>query len=370
MKFSHEDTRLSWPGVVFLSFLFVALSSSAQAPKLKTSFMLDLPKQSRDGSFRGPNGLEFVGQNQFAVWYTEKNSEGTLSRRDKLDQGDPWQLKLQLVHAGDGTLKQQLQWPTRKNSSGLVVRNDGSPVLLTGPMVRCFTPEFRETHSFTLKNASRPKELRALRQSPGGNVVWAIEVSDVATATRIDANCSPGWSMSERRNAPNLSANDELLVETNQKQVGIWSRAEGWKVLYEQECCIEFSRFVAPDLVAVITLDLELHRHFLLINLQGQLLLDDTMEQGYEFNGFVTAADGKSAGVVIAERDISATNTGIEIHKTHAKIRFYDLVGRKRIANFDVNVPGENLFGLAIAPDSSEFALLNGTKLTLYELRH
>lgn len=352
-----------------MAILFTGLGAFGQTPKLKTSFTLDLPKQSRDGSFRGPNGLEFVSPGQLAVWYTEKNTEGKLSRRDKLDQGDPWQLKLQLVNSVDGAVKQQLQWPTRKNSSALVVQGDGKTVLLTGPIIHCFSPEFRETRSFTLKNAVKPKELRVLRASPGGSIVWAIEVSDVATATRIDANCNPGWSLTERRNAPSLSGNDDLLVETNPKQVGIWSHLEGWKLLYHQECCIESSRFVAPDLVAFIPLDLELHRHFVLINLQGQLLLDDALEQGYEFGGIITAADAKTVAIIVTQRDIAGTATGVEIHKTHAKIRFYDLAARKRIASLDVNVAGENLFGLAIAPNSSEFALLNGTKLSKYELR-
>jgi hypothetical protein len=370
VNFSHGDTRLSWPGVVFVAVLFAAFGAFAQTPKLKTNFTLDLPKQSRDGSFRGPNALEFVNPRQLAVWYTEKNSEGKLSRRDKLDQGDPWRLKMLLVDAGDGSIKQHLQWPTRKDSSAFVVQSGGTPVLLTGPVIHCFSPEFRETRSFTLKNASKPKELRMLHAAPGGSVVWAIEVSDIATATRIDANCNPGWTLSERRSAPHLSGNDDSLVEANPKQIGIWSHIEGWKLLYQQECCIESSRFVAPGLVAFIPLDLELRRHFTLINLQGQLLLDDPMEQGYEFGGFITAADARTAAALVIQRDIAATATGIEIHKTHAKVRFYDLEARKRIASLDVSVPGENLFGLAIASDSSGFAVLNGTKLSLYELRH
>lgn len=371
MRFSHGDTRLSWPGVVFLTVLFSSLSVFAQAPKLKTSFDLSLPAQSRDGATRGLNGISYLRPGLIAVWYSEKNSEGALSRRDRLDKGDPWQLKLQLVTTGDGAVKQQLQWPTRKDSSAFVVQGNGKSILLTGPVIHCFSPEFKETQTFTLRNAGKPSESRLLRASPGSNIVWAVEVSDVETATRINVNtCSPGPSLTERRNIPSLSGNDDLLVDTNPEQVGIWSPILGWKLLYRHECCLANSRFVAPDLIGVIHLDLEIRRHFLLINLQGQLLLDDRMEQGYEFGNIYTSADAKTAAVLIAERDISGTPTGIETQKTHAKVRFYDLATHQRIGKMDVNIPGDHLFGLAIAPDSSEFALLNGTEVSLYELRH
>jgi hypothetical protein len=371
VKFAHDHTRLLWPGVVFVAVLFINLTALGESPKPKTTFTLDLPAQSRDTSFRGPNGIEFVGPGLLAIWYTEKDSVGKLSRRDKLDKGDPWQLKMQLVNTGDGAVKQQLQWPTRKNSSAFVVQSDSKPVLLTGPVIHCFSPDFRETRSFTLKNADKPKEIRLLRASPGGNIVWVVEASTVDTATRIDPNsCGPGWSLTEPRTVPTLSGNNDLLVDTNPKQVGIFSSLSGWKLLYQHECCLSNSRFVAPDLVGLIYLDLEIRRHFMLINLQGQLLLDDPLESGYEFANIVTSADAKTAAVIVAERGLMDTPTGIGVQHTNAKIHFYDLATHKRIESLDVGVPGEHLFGLAIAPDSSEFALLNGTKLSLYELRH
>jgi hypothetical protein len=372
VKFSHHNTRLPWPGVVFIVISCLILSASAQTPKSKSELELILPMQSRDSSTRGPNGIQYVRPGEVAVWYSEKNSEGSLSRRDKLNQNDPWQLKMQVVNTSDGAVKQKLQWPTRKNSSAFVVQSDGKPVLLTGPVVHCFSPEFRETRSFTLKNAGKPKEFRILRASPGGSIVWVIEVSsNAATATRIDAsNCKPGSSLSEPRNSPTLSGNDDQLVETNPKQVGLWSSITGWKLIYQHECCLSNSRFVAPNLVGLIHLDLDIRRHFLLINLQGQLLLDDPMEQGWEFGDIYTSADARTAAVLVTERDLAGTPTGIEVRKSRAKLRFYDLASHKRIANLELTIPGEHLFGIAIAPDSSEFAVLNGSKLSLYPLRH
>jgi hypothetical protein len=368
VKFSNNNTRLMWPGVVFLAMLF-CVSAAAQKPRLKTSFNLDLPLQSRDGAVRGLNGIQYVRPGQLAVWYSERNGEGKLSRRDKLDVGDPWQLKMQLVDTSNGAVKQWLQWPTRKNSSGFAVQG-GSGVLLTGPVIHCFSPEFKETRSFTLKDASKPKETRVLRASPGGSVVWAIEVSDQATATRIDASsCRPGWALTEPRAVPTISGNDNLLVDTNPNQIGVYSPDVGWKLLYTHECCLANSRFVAQDLIGVIHLDLEIRRHFLLINLQGKLLLDDPLEAGYVFGDIYTSADAKTAAVVFAEREIAGTATGVEIRKTEAKIRFYDLIEHKRIGKMEITIPGEHLFGLAIAPDSTEFALLNGNKLSLYDLR-
>ncbi len=373
MRLSHNGTRLLWPGVVLLAVLLTGRGVSAQAPKLKSTFDLNLPNQSRDGATRGLNGISFVGPGLIAVWYSEKNSEGALSRRDKLDKDDPWQLKMQLVDTDDGSVKQQLQWPTRKDSSSLAVQSDGQPVLLTGPVIHCLSPEFKEAKTFTLKNAGKPSASRLFRSSPGGKAIWLVEVSEmsnVETATRVNVDtCSPGPTLTLRRNTASLSGNDDLLVDTNTQQVGIWSPVKGWQLLYKHECCLANARFVAPNLVGVIQLDLDIRRHFLLVNLQGQLLLDDRMEQGYEFGNIYTSADARTAAVLIAERDIAGTPTGVEIQKTHAKIRFYDLVTRKRIGNMDINIPGEHLFGLAIAPDSSEFALLNGTKLSIYELR-
>jgi len=342
----------------------------AQAPKAKNSFTLQVPLQSRDSSLRSFNGLSYISPGVLAVWYTEKTGEGKLSKRDKLDAGDPWQLKMQLVSTADGSTQRQLAWPTRKNSSAFVVQ-EGRPVLLTGPVIQCFSPDFKEARSFTVRNAAKPKEIRVLRSSPGGHYVWLIEASDAATATRVDpASCAPSWSLNEPRTIPSLSGSDNLLVDANPKQVGIYSPQLGWRLLYAHECCLSNTRFVAQDLIAVIQLDLNIKRHFLLIDTKGQLLLDDTLESGYQFQDIHTSADAKTAAVIVTERDLNGIPTGIEIRRTTAKIRLYDLVTHKRIASLEANIPGEHIFGFAIAPDSSEFALLNGTKLTIYDLRH
>jgi hypothetical protein len=369
VKFSLNDTRLSWPGVLFFVVFFSSAGVAGGSHKLKKSLTLDLPTQSRETSLRGPLGMQYVGPGAVAVWYTQKN-QGQLSRRDKLDKDDPWRLDLQLVNLADGTVKQRSQWPTRKNSSDFAARQDGMSVLLTGPVVRCFSPDFRETNSFTLKSAEEPKEVRVLRNSPGGSVVWGIEASDSETATRVDPNsCAPGLTFNEPRSAATISGNDNQLVDINPTQVGIWSPESGFKLLYTHQCCLSNSLVVGPDLVGLITVSFGTDRHFLLINTRGELLLEDTLEPGMQFSHIVTSAGGETAAVVIAEREFADTETGIEIRRTHAKIRFYDLEKRKRIGDSDANIPGENLFWLAISPDSSEFALLNGTKLSIYELR-
>jgi hypothetical protein len=370
VKFSRQHTRHSWPGVVFCGLLFfLCLAAVAETPKPKTTVTIDLPKQSRDNSLRGPNGIEYIDGNSLAIWYTEK-SEGQLSRRDKLEKSDPWQLTLDLVNLSDGSVKQRQEWPTRKNSSSLAVQREGRAVLLTGPLVHCFSPEFRETRSFTLKDANQPKEQRLLRASPGGTVVWEVEAAELATATRIDPDsCTAGLRFDEPRSAPTLSGNDYQLVDINATQAGVWAPDLGWRLLYKHQCCLTHSLFLAPDLVGIVSVAMGTDRHFLLINLSGELLLDDTLEPGMEFNRMVTSADGKTAAVIVAERAMADTQTGIETVRTHAKVRFYDLVKHKKMMTVDVNVPGENLFGVAIAPDSSQFALLNGSKLSLYALR-
>lgn len=347
----------------------ILLGCPAWAQKQKASFTLDLPAQSRDNALRGLNGMQYVRPGQVALWYSERNAPGELSKRGKLEPGDPWQLKLKLVSTSDGSVAQQLQFPTRKNSSGLVVVA-GKPILLTGPVVHCFTPDFRETRSFTLKHADQPKEARALRTSPGGIVAWALEASEMETATRIDANtCSAGWSLTHPRQVLSLSGNDNLLVDTNAKQVGIYSPAGGWRLLAAHECCLSQARFVSQDLVAVIQLDINIRRHVLLVDLKGNVVLDDAVDRGYVLGDIYTSADGKTAAVVFAEHEIAGTATGVEVRHTQAKVYVYDLVAHKRVGKFDVSVPGENLFALAIAPDSGGLALLNGSKLSVYELR-
>jgi hypothetical protein len=367
VKFSLDNTRLRWPGVVFLAVFCSVLPVLAQ--KQKATFTVDLPAQSRDNATRGLNGMQYVKPGQLAIWYSERNGPGKLSKRDRLDVGDPWQLKLELVGSSDGVVSQQLQFPTRKNSSGLVVVAD-KPILLTGPEIHCFTPEFRETRNFNLKNADQPKEARALRASPGGTIVWAVEASETATATRIDANtCTAGWSLTHPRQVLSLSGNDNLLVDTNAKQVGIYSQRTGWRLLAVHECCLSQSRFVSQDLVAVVQLDINIRRHLLLLDLKGNFVLDDTIEHaGYVLGDIYTSGDGKTAAVLFAEHEIAGTETGVEVRHTQAKVYLYDLEARKRIGKVDISVPGENLFGVAIAPDSSEFAVLNGSKLTIYDL--
>lgn len=368
MRFSLDDTRLQWPGVVFVAALFFCLPIWGQ--KAKATFTLDLPEQSRDNSMRGLNGMQYVKPGKLAIWYSDRNGPGKLSKRDKLDAGDPWQLKLKLVNSGDGKVSQELQFPTRKNSSGLVVVA-GRPILLTGPEIQCFTPEFRETKSFILKNADRPKEVRTVRASPGGTVAWAIEASsETATATRIDARtCTAGWSLTHPRQVLSLSGNDNLLVDTNPKQIGIYSPATGWRLLAVHECCLSQTRFVSQDLIAVIQLDIDIRRHFLLLDPLGNFVLNDTIEHsGYVLGDVYTSADGKTAAALFAEHQIMSTETGVETRHTQAKLYVYDLAARKRIGKVDVSVPGENLFAVAIAPDSSEFAVLNGSKLTIYDM--
>lgn len=352
-----------------MALLLSITSALAQAPKQKHSFTIDVPLQSRDSSLRSFNGISYVSPGVLAVWYTQKTGEGRLSKRDKLDAGDPWQLKLQLIKTGDGSVQRQFAWPTRKNSSAFIVQS-GRPVLLTGPLIQCFSGDFKDAKSFTVKNAAKPKEIRVLRSSPGGRYAWLVEASDSATATRIDPeSCGSGWSLNEPRTVPSLSGNDNLLVDSNPKQVGVYSPTQGWKLLYRHECCLSHTRFVAQDLIAAIQLDLDIRRHFLLLDTKGQLLLDDTLEHGYEFQDIYPSADGKTAAVIVTERDLNSIPTGIEIRKTTAKIRLYDLGTHKRMANLEATIPGEHLFGMAIAPDSSEFALLNGSKLTIYDLR-
>ncbi len=367
MRFSLDDTRLQRPGVLFFAALLFAFPGWAQ--KAKATFTIDVPAQSRDNATRGLNGMQYVKAGQLAIWYSERNGPGQLSKRDKLGPGDPWQLKLKLVNTGNGLVSQQLQFPTRKNSSGLVVVA-GKPILLTGPEVRCFTPEFRQSKSFILKNAGQPKEARTLRASPGGTVAWTIEASETATATRIDANtCTTGWSLTHPRQVLSLSGNDNLLVDTNAKQVGIYSPQVGWRLLAVHECCLSQSRFVSQNLIAVVQLDINIRRHLLLLDLKGDFVLDDAVDQsGYVLGDIYTSSDGKTAAALFAEHEIAGTETGIEIRHTQGKLYLYDLEAHKRIGKVDISVPGENLLAVAISPDSSEFAVLNGSKLTIYDL--
>ena len=368
MKFSLQHTRHWLPGVVFVAAL---LTTAAQAGSIKpkATFTVDVPQQSRDVNRRGQDGIEYVRPGLVAVWYSEKTNDGELSRRDRLSPTDPWQLKMKLVNTTDGTVQHTLQWPTRKHSSAFVLADSGNPVLLTGPVVHCFDPDFQQLNTFAVRDADEPKEVRLLRASPGGKVVWIVEGSDSTFATPLNSEtCAAGPTLVEQRPDATISGSDSMLTETNAKQVGLWSRKTGWKVLYNSECCLSNARFLAQNFIGVTRLDLDMRRHFLILNLNGELLLDDVMEAGYQFGGIITSADGKTAAVVFAQRDISAIETGIEINNTRAKAAFYDLEKQKKIAHLDLNIAGDHLFGLAIAPDSSQFALLDGTKLLVYDL--
>ncbi len=366
---SRSNTRLTWPGVVFLALL-CCMDAGAASLKATNTFTLELPEQSRDTALRGPSGLQYVRPGVVAVWYTEKN-QGGLSRRDRLDSSDPWQLRLQLVNTANGEVQQQMFWPTRKNSSGLAVQRDNYSLLLTGPVVHCLTPDFRETESFSLKYGGQPKEERVVRGSPGGKIIWLVEASESASTVAVDpSTCKPLWRVEEPRSVPSLTGNDEQLVDANARQIGIWSRESGWKQLYKSDCCLTVAAFLAPNLVGAIRVVYGMERHFIVVNLQGKLLMDDVLDPGMEFGSFVTSADGRTAGVIQSERDLADLETGVEVRRVRARIRLYNLSEYKKIGMIDVSAPGENLFGIAIGTDSKEFAVLNGNKLSIYPLRH
>ena len=196
-----------------------------------------------------------------------------------------------------------------------------------------------------------------------------MESSSETLATPLNTDtCATGPTLVDERPGATLAGSDDKLVDTNSKQVGIWVQPTGWQLLYRSECCLSNARFVAQDLVGVVRLDLDLRRHFLLLNLRGEVLLDDAVDAGYQFGSIVPSANARTAAVVFSQRDISSIETGIEINSTRAKIAFYDLVAHKKIAHLDVDIPGDHLFGFAISPDSKGFALLNGTKLSVYDL--
>jgi hypothetical protein len=370
VSFSRHNTRLLWSGVVVCGCLFfLAIPLAAESLKPVSTFELNLPNQSGDTVQRGPNGLQYLTSNAIAIWYTEKHT-GHLSIRDKLRAGDPWQMKMQVVSTLDGAVKQQFVFPTRKSSSDLAVLKDGHAVLLTGPLLQCFSVDPRRTTAVMLRHPDEPRELRFLRASPAGTLVWATEMSNIEALTPVNpVSCKLGPTLTENRTAPTLSGSDSFLIDANTTQIGIWRPETGWKLLFQHSCCIELARVLGPDRVAFVYIDPSMQRHFVLINLQGKVLLDDPLDMGYEVANIVAAPDARSAALILQVRQLTDTPTGVSVRHTDFKIRLYDLVTNKRILKLDEGVAGQHLFGLAISPDSSEFAILDGPKLSIYGLR-
>ncbi|HWR17061.1 MAG TPA: hypothetical protein VN577_19690 [Terriglobales bacterium] len=374
MRFTLQNTRLLQPGVLFAAVLLISLPLPANDLQRIATFKVAVPAQNRATDSRASNGLVYLRPGVLALWHTEKRA-GELSRRARVQPTDPWWLQLQVISTENGKVLRTVEFPSRREASGIAVQKDGLPVVLTGPLVRCLSPDLQQNGSYLLQNASEPKGTVGINSSPGTGRVFVAESGDTSAVTTVDAaTCKALTRVQPPDDVLVLSGTDDVLIGSSGLSLAIFGQDQKWQVLYQHPvCCFAPPVVVSKDKIAVVQLDQENMRssehHLLLVSMDGKLLLDDMLERGTAVESIVTNQAGTHAAAVTSKRQLLITSTKVEATSYDLYVRVYRLDAPQRIANLKVTVGGEEFFAMAISPDGSQMALQTGTKLTIYRLR-
>jgi hypothetical protein len=363
--------------------LLVLLTVSARADKLKPTRRIEVTvPDSYSYEEPGPFGISYLSPSRLAVWFTD-NTSGQLSRRAKLQPTDPWRMKLQIFDTTSGAL-QTREYPTHKVSTGMQVQADGTIILLNGPLVRCLSPDLRQTGSVNLPETAVHRIERVLANSPGGHAVWAFESARLVGASRIDAgSCKLTGNVAIPPSITSLSGNDSSLVATDKTHIATAELGDDWKTIYRADpCCID-SAAAANQNTILAYRDIpppaageskqnhqpaEPKRSLLFLDSNGKTLLEEPLEGGLEPGPIIPSSSGKYALIAMPSPDLSSDLFRYRLLGAKYRVWIYDLSTLKRIAEFDVPRNRATLFAFALSPDARHVAVLLGSKIAIYDI--
>ncbi|MGZ4816094.1 MAG: hypothetical protein ACXVZV_11835 [Terriglobales bacterium] len=375
-----RKTRLSMPG---FAFLVVLLATTCFAEHLKPArhFDVRVPEiYATDNA--GPYGMAYLSPGKLAVWFTD-NTRGELSHRDKLQPTDPWRMKLQIFDTTTGAVESR-EYPTHKMSSGIEAQGDGTVTLLNGPLVRCLSPDLRQTGSVNLPETVARRDQRVLAKSPGGHTVWAFESGNVVGAARIDIrSCKLTGSIAIPPSIISISANDNSVVAADNTHVAVRGLNTNWNAIFRAgPCCIDGAEFVNQTVIVAYhsippqdtgdkksnQQSSETKRSVVFLNSNGKLLLEEPLERGFEPGPIVPSSTGQYVLIATPKPDFSSELLKYRLRSAKYRLWIYNLDSMKRIAEFDVPRNGAPLFAFALSPEGRQVAVLEGTKVAIYDV--
>jgi hypothetical protein len=358
----RKQTRLRKPGFALLMALLLVPCLSARELKPVRSFDVRLPEIGEFSSF----GLAYVRNGQVALWYAE-HGQGELSKRSEVRQTDPWQLQVQVFDTGAGRQAQAFRFPTRRLSSD-VVANSSRVLILTGPLVRCYSDDLKQIGLLPLGEPERGHDFEFLAPSPGGRTVWTIESGEKLALKRIDVQrCKLTTKIEMPQGGTSVSASDDALLATNPNNVLRWTPQTGLTTLYKPEtCCVKNARFVSQSEIMAYHDSQQGELKVLIIASDGKLLLEDRVKKEYGIGPIVTSAGGGVAATVTPDNPQSGL-WGSGFAASKIQVALYDLRSNKRVATAEAPFSA-GVVRVALSPDGGELAILSGNKVSVYEV--
>jgi hypothetical protein len=359
---TRRQTRLHKPGFILLVALLLAALAHARDLKPVRSFDVKLPELGEFSSF----GIAYVRSGQLAFWYAE-HGQGKLSKRSEIRESDPWQLKVHVFETGSGQMKTWFQLPTRRLSSDIVA-NNSQVMILTGPLVRCYSDELKFIGQVPLGEPERGHDFEFLAPSPGGTTVWTIESAAKLALKRIDTQrCKLTTKVEIPAGGASLSASDNALLATNQMRLLTWTPQKGLTAFYESKsCCLKNARFVNQSLIMAFLDNPKEENKILILNPEGKLLLEDSLKKDYGIGPIVTSAGGSVAAAVTPDNPQSGL-WGSGFAASKIRVAVYDLAAVKRIATIEAPF-NAGVVRVALSPDGREVGILSGNKISVYEV--
>jgi hypothetical protein len=360
------------PGFAFLAMLLAVTSLAAE--HLKPTHHIDVTVPAIYGTENaGPYGIKYLAPDKLAVWFTD-NTSGQLSKRERLQPTDPWRMKMQVFDTTTGAAR-EFEWPTRKISTGIQVQADGTIVLLNGPLVRCLSPDMRQTGSVNLPELTKHRNERMLASSPGGQSVWAFESAETVGAARIDTRiCKLTADLSIAADITSITANDNLIAATDSTHIGVRSIDTDWKALYRADPCCVVAAYFANQSTVIAYRDIhnsdtgQSNRSLLFFDTQGKLLREQPLDPGHEPGPIVSSSTGRYVLVTTPKPDFSTELLEYRLLSAKYRVWVYDLSTLKRIAEFDVSRNDARLFAFSLSPDARQVAVLAGSKISIYDI--
>jgi hypothetical protein len=278
-------------------------------------------------------------------------------------------MRVQIVDTATASIK-TLDWPSRTISSSLVATGDGGFVALTGPLVRCFSSDQKETGQLRLRDYAPNRNYRTLTPSPAGKAVWVVDSADKFIIGRIDSSaCKLSWSVAQSTEFSYVSGNDEMTIATLGPTIGYYVAGKKWNRLYRaDDCCVANAKFVNQKIIFAYHDNRQEQRSLMAFDTEGKQLFNEELPKGHDLGPIAASSDGKVAAVVIPKSEWITTFYDPSPKKAKIQILVYDTNSLRRITEFEMQAADAAHFAIAIDRGGRELAVLAGSKLSIFEI--
>jgi hypothetical protein len=320
--------------------------------------------------------LYFLDNATVVATFVIREGEPTVSSRNNSYANLPLQLRAIFLDAVTGKIASIQTWPTESRVAGIVAAKDGNFVTQRGNVLALYSPNAKELRNLSLPPMQDEQEgdsWQAYSSPTGRNILFVSSSLTALSATpwiEVDTNSLKILRSWNELRTGWVGISDSTIAMTAcsfwqyhcDPHVVLKSLATEWKSI----ASIEKSHFIHPQFVNEDMLFLS-GTPWKLLRTDGKVILTDRTP----FEGFTAISSAGGQRFVAPFFKLVGSYPAFDIggHGELKAISIYDAPFHDRSYRLDVKGPKiTELAHVALSPDGSKLAILNGELVFLYVL--